>query len=281
MHYFLILVSFMCLLSSCSKKDDDESTREANKRGVVEFTKIAALDGEVLTDEWGIASKSPVRHRSFCRVFFTRKILESEFDKIMQKVENFYKKVPFEIWIEDTNKNLIPLLEKRTYTRDVTFPGLSMRLFKDFGHYVPSDIELKQVFDEAGAKDWALVTAEVHKIPYEDLVKFCIMVLKKAPHVRFYLAYHEGKPVSSRMMIVFNRTVTGYFSSTLDKYRERGVASHLLSYTLGKLKKDGVQLFTLQALSTPVVWKKFGLRENGSEYIAFLSPEPSASAKAK
>lgn len=270
---FFFLLSLLCTLIACGEKNETASINEENNRGVVELAKIASLNGEVLSDEWGIASKSKLNDPTFDFVFFTRKISESEFDKIMKKLEAFYKGVRFEVWIEDQNKHLFSLFEKRGYQHAATFPGLSMRLNRDFGAYPPTDITIKHVTNEEDIKDWAFITSTVQKLPYDALLSFCKTTLQKAPHVRFYLAYYQGKPVSSRMMIVFNRTVTGYFSSTLQEYRGKGVASHLLSHALNELKKEGVQLFTIQALSGPIVWKKFGMKEHGNTYFSFI-PAP-------
>ena len=268
----LLILPVLLFLSACGEKNETTSIHQENNRGIVELAKITSLQGEVLSEEWGIASKSKLDNPAFDFAFFTRKVSAEEFDKIMKKLENFYKKTPFQVWIDSTNNHLFSTFEKRGYLHKSTFPGLYMKLNRDFATYAPTDVDIQHVKTEQSIGDWALVTSAVHKLPYEELVSFCKTTLQKAPHVRFYVAYFQGKPVSSRMMIIFNRTSTGYFSSTLPEYRSKGVASHLLSYSLNELKKEGINLFTVQALAGPVVWKKFGMKEQGSSYFSFSSP---------
>ena len=266
----LVLLScFYLLLTSCSDPFNHESIQEENDRGIIEFAKVVGASHKVLTEDWGIAAKSKINHPSLNLAFISRKVTPPEFEKILKKVENFFQSQAFTFWIEEKNKDLVPSFEKAGYHHISSFPGLYLRLNREFGGLTPAHISIRQVDSEETMRDWAFVTSTVQQLPYEPLLSFCQETLQKAPHVSFYVAYHQQKPVSSRMMIIFNKTVTGYLSSTLQDYRSRGVASYLLSSVLTGLKKEGIQYFVIQALSNPVVWKKFGLKESGQVYMGF------------
>lgn len=266
---FAYLTLFVLFAAACSNKVDQESLKEENNRAIIEFAKVIGASEKVLSDDWGIAAKSKLKHQNSDFAFISRKVEADELTKILKKIEGFYQKQPFILWIEDINKDLVPLLEKAGYKQALSFPGLHLRLNREFGSLTPADISIKKVNSEDTLKDWAYITSTVQQLPYETLLQFIKDTLQKAPHVSFYVAYYQNKPVSSRMMIVFNKTVTGYLSSTLPDHRGRGVASYLLSYALNELKKDGIQLFVIQALPGPIVWKKFGLKENGNNFLGF------------
>gem|GEM_PF-3657857 len=268
------MMLFGMLLVACSQDSNEQKIAEENNRGIIEFAKVIALDGgNILSEDWGIAVKTKMGHPSLNFAFVARPVDEEDLGPLLKKIHNFYQATRFEFWIDGQNMHLASKLTELGYTRVATFPGLAMPLNRQFSGFKPQGVVFTRVTTEEQAKDWVFITSQVHRFDTDKLLTLVQTIRQKAPYVSFYLAYHDGKPVSSRMMIIYNKTVTGYFSSTLPDYRGRGVASNLLSYSLTEAKEKGVNLFAVQAISGPIVWKRYGMKEYGAHYYCYVKKE--------
>ncbi len=184
-------------------------------------------------------------------------------------METFYGKRYFELWIDNKNNSSQRSLEALGYEKLADFPGRATILDKNFHNISEDGVSIKHVTDIATAKDWALVTAKVHNLNEQNLTKFCESAMGKSG-VSFYVGYYQGLPVSTRMMIVYEKTVTGYFSATLPEFRRKGIASSVLRFSLNEMRKNGINLYVNQAVSGgSILWKKIGMREYGNIYSCY------------
>jgi ribosomal protein S18 acetylase RimI-like enzyme len=189
--------------------------------------------------------------------------------EIITKSQKFYKKAFFEVWIDRENKEHCKLFEDAGFERRGDFPAKFLMLDTNFDDVAQSDVIMKKVKTDKELNDWADVTAIVYTLDKGRLLQFGKMAMTQ-PHVVLYIAYHDNIPVSTRMLLAYGKTVTGYFSATLPNYRRRGIASALLRCSLNDARKNGAILFVNQAApNSAIVWQKMGMKDYDNAYICY------------
>ncbi|MBX9977402.1 MAG: GNAT family N-acetyltransferase [Alphaproteobacteria bacterium] len=274
MHCFLKLI-FLLIFSSIQLQSsylDARTINLENNRGVVELAKLTASGGgQLIEEDWGVMTKANPKYTNvgFDFIFITKKVNDKKVKEIISKSQKFYKKTFFEVWIDKENKEHCKTFEDAGFERRGDFPAKFLLLDKDFDDFSQSDVVFKKVKTDKELVDWATVTALVYALDKERLLQFGKMAVIQ-PNVVLYIAYHENVPVSTRIMLAYGKTVTGYFSATLPHYRRRGIASALLRRSLNDARKNGATLFVNQAApNSAIVWQKMGMHDYDNAYICY------------
>ncbi len=237
---------------------------------VLSFGKLCGTGGKTLEKEWGVAAVAPEKHQNpgFHFSFISAPVNQAKLEDILKTLNAFYGNQPFELWIDESNKAHIESIQKGGYSLSGIYPSRFLDLDKKFSEIASKDIELKHIVDEKDLKDWVAVVASSKGLNGKNLENFVKNIFNN-PNVFFYVAYYQGKPIASRLMIVYGKIVSGYFSITLPAYRQKGIGSLLLRFSLNQMIDKGVKKYTILAIPHGSnVWRKMGIKQ-GREYICF------------
>jgi ribosomal protein S18 acetylase RimI-like enzyme len=183
-------------------------------------------------------------------------------------------------WLED-GVNLAgwqSLLEPRGFRLVQGPPGMSvdLELLNEAGS-LPDGAYIKPVHDEQGVQDCAEVLIHGYGFPVEwkslaaDFVRG--LGLEAEAPLRSYVAYWDGKPVSTAAGL-FGQQVVGIFNvATLPEARGKGFGGALTSAPLLEARAMGYRVGTLQSSEQGFpIYKKLGFEQNcwvGSFFYTF------------
>lgn len=165
--------------------------------------------------------------------------------------------------------DITKILSSKGFTIDNTGSGMAMEINSSIDQIKFADnIEIILVENPEMLKAWvdivniALFEEELFSFEqFYDLFMF--------DNTYFYLGFFEGYPVSTCMTITEGDLVTVEMVSTLEKYRNNGLGTAVVTTALQEMKNIGVQTAILRSEEGAVnVYKRIGFKEFYKRIVA-------------
>lgn len=221
---------------------------------------ITHVDGDI---EW-IAPFPDSRGPAIVfRVNFKEENVDKQLDELLPSLDS--GSIP-SFWVitpNSTPENIISLLETKGF-KNLTDPekpeygmALDIMNLQDIPN-MKSDIKITKVTSMSEFELWIeVVNKALHGWDMLSMKHYSSWLLHK--DISFYLAYWNGKPAATVCTIQSDDTASVEFVSTLEEYRNRGIATEICYKILSEIKQTGIRTVTLRSSHEAFsLYKKLG-----------------------
>jgi len=146
-------------------------------------------------------------------------------------------------------------------------PGMAMELTHGEGAPPPPSVATMRVDDEEGLVEWGRVFTEAFEIPDSASDFFTAVIrhlgLGGERPLRHYLGTYEGDAAACASLFIHEGVAGIYNVATLERFRGRGIGSHLSRQALEEGAAAGCRLAILHATDMGFpVYRKLGFESH-------------------
>ncbi len=207
--------------------------------------------------------QTPCYIRSCNRVYHSS--IPTDFE--IETVKSLFGKKPFTWAVNNNHEEACSILEKHNLHSIGSFSAMSLHLSNlKLTHYNSNILVQNINYNNELIDTWINVVAKSFNVPDKELMAMLTFLSKKITpgSLELYLAYHQGKPVSTCMVIKHNNTIaTLHWIATLPEFRNKGFGLAITHQVILATHAQGIQQLTL--LSSAMgksVYEKLGFTED-------------------
>lgn len=248
---------------------DPQKTAEINRlqfeHGLSPWVKEAQLTPEIRF--WRSHFKPAlVNVVTFCNL--DEQKAKSKIDAIIQDATKNTYDVSW--WVTPFTKptNLAELLKNKGFTHLMSCKCLVKDLTDPITVVLPQGLEIKRVTTKQQMKDYVQIVAS--SFGYDQATKDAYLAtllqrdLPSNSMVEEYIAYYNGKPVCTALILVIDDTTTTFYDfATLPEARNKGIGTAMMLFQLKRSQELGAkQEIIIAAPNAQNISKKVGFQES-------------------
>ena len=183
----------------------------------------------------------------------------------MKEAISRYNGHPFTVWVNEQEmiKKVRAILKASGLNEANEEPGMLLELESFEPEEV--DAEIRKAENEEALTYIGKNLSKVYSPMDKEVSKFynkTSEVILNSLETEFYIYYIDGKPVGTVEIFPSSSETVGIYNLSVEKsYRKKGIATGLMKYVLGVLKKNEYKYAVLQAEETALsIYEKLGFR---------------------
>jgi hypothetical protein len=171
---------------------------------------------------------------------------------------------PHSIWTRKGDPALAQSLLTNGFTFMESFALMSANLSSIAPSYIKEGIEVKELTDlQEILTIWAPIVEQAFETPHKELNTFLLYLQQApiAPNIRYFVAYLNGVPAATNMLIVHENFVAMDWVGTIPTLRGRGLGSVISCNPLHIIKQSGAkEVLLLACHDAQPIYQKIGFK---------------------